>query len=192
MPLPYCNPNCRTPRHWKFTQHHRTTRPTLSGRRSIYTEILSQRAVKPKSINQPTLMADLRLDPFQYHTVSSFAWDSAVKYSSVFLELITYLELHLCVETVIRGERAVLGTPRYARVNNQDLPEGLYDPQKETSTIYFFDFIGLYCHCMCLSLPLYGFRWLSDWELKKFDVISIPANALLHYRLRPYLPRRIA
>ena len=26
-PLPYCNPNCRTPRHWKLTQHHRTTRP---------------------------------------------------------------------------------------------------------------------------------------------------------------------
>ena len=26
-PLPYCNPNCRTPRHWKFTQYHRTTRP---------------------------------------------------------------------------------------------------------------------------------------------------------------------
>ena len=26
-PLPYCNQNCRTPRHWKFTQHHRTTRP---------------------------------------------------------------------------------------------------------------------------------------------------------------------
>ena len=24
-PLPYCNPNCRTPRHWKFTQQHRTT-----------------------------------------------------------------------------------------------------------------------------------------------------------------------
>ena len=26
-PLPYCNQNCRTPRHWKFTQHLRTTRP---------------------------------------------------------------------------------------------------------------------------------------------------------------------
>ena len=26
-PLPYCNPNCRTPRHWKFTQHLCTTRP---------------------------------------------------------------------------------------------------------------------------------------------------------------------
>ena len=28
-PLPYCNQNCRTPRHWKFTQHRRTTRPPL-------------------------------------------------------------------------------------------------------------------------------------------------------------------
>ena len=26
-PLPYCNQNCRTPRHWKLTQRHRTTRP---------------------------------------------------------------------------------------------------------------------------------------------------------------------
>ena len=29
-PLPYCNQNGRTPRHWKFTQHHRTTRPPPS------------------------------------------------------------------------------------------------------------------------------------------------------------------
>ena len=26
-PLPYYDPNCRTPWHWKFTQGHRTTRP---------------------------------------------------------------------------------------------------------------------------------------------------------------------
>ena len=26
-PVPYYHPNCRTPRHWKFTQDHRTTRP---------------------------------------------------------------------------------------------------------------------------------------------------------------------
>ena len=28
-PLPYYHPNCRTPRHWKFNQGHRTTRPPL-------------------------------------------------------------------------------------------------------------------------------------------------------------------
>ena len=32
-PLPYCNPNCRTPEHWKFTKHHRTTRPPPSPKR---------------------------------------------------------------------------------------------------------------------------------------------------------------
>ena len=26
-PWPYYHPNCTTPRHWKFTQDHRTTRP---------------------------------------------------------------------------------------------------------------------------------------------------------------------
>ena len=26
-PLPYYHPNCRTPRYWKLTQDHRTTRP---------------------------------------------------------------------------------------------------------------------------------------------------------------------
>ena len=34
-PLPYCNQNCRTPRHWKFTQHHRTTRPPPQGKESL-------------------------------------------------------------------------------------------------------------------------------------------------------------
>ena len=30
-PLPYCNQNCRMPRHWKFTQHHRTTNHPNNG-----------------------------------------------------------------------------------------------------------------------------------------------------------------
>ena len=34
-PLPYYNPNCRTPRHWKFTQHHRTTQPPHPGTGSL-------------------------------------------------------------------------------------------------------------------------------------------------------------
>ena len=30
-PLPYYHPNCRTPRHWKIAQGHRTTRPPQMG-----------------------------------------------------------------------------------------------------------------------------------------------------------------
>ena len=34
-PLPNFNQNCRTPRHWKFTQHNRTTRPPRERRQMI-------------------------------------------------------------------------------------------------------------------------------------------------------------
>ena len=45
-PLPYCTQNCRTPLHWKFTQHHRTTRPPHS-------------LIGPLSPNQPTNQPNL-------------------------------------------------------------------------------------------------------------------------------------
>ena len=35
-PLPYYHPNCRAPRHWKFTQDHRTTRPPLLGQEPTF------------------------------------------------------------------------------------------------------------------------------------------------------------
>ena len=36
-PLPYYHPNCRTPRHWKFTQDHRTTPPNSKSHSSVIT-----------------------------------------------------------------------------------------------------------------------------------------------------------
>ena len=46
-PLPYYDQNCRTPRYWKFTQDHRTTRPPLgssveTGTHNITFEMLIQ------------------------------------------------------------------------------------------------------------------------------------------------------
>ena len=34
-PLPDCHLNCRTPKHWKFTQYHRTTRPTPTKKKEV-------------------------------------------------------------------------------------------------------------------------------------------------------------
>ena len=34
-PLPFCYPNCRTPRHCKFIQHHRTTQPPPGGNEMV-------------------------------------------------------------------------------------------------------------------------------------------------------------
>ena len=50
-PLPYCNPNCRTPRHWKFTQHLRTTRPPPLSQTPRYVRI-SNRIYPTKSFPQ--------------------------------------------------------------------------------------------------------------------------------------------
>ena len=41
-PLPYCNQNCRTPRHWKFTQNHRTTRPPS---KHLWTDPMSRKPI---------------------------------------------------------------------------------------------------------------------------------------------------
>lgn len=128
------------------------------------------------TIFRQTLMRDLRLDPMHYYTLSSYAWDSALRFSGVSLELITDPEIHLCVETAVRGGCAVLGTPRYAEANNPCTPG--FDPTKEKSTIHFFDFNGLYTSVMAdFPLPTFGFRWLSDWELDRFDINAVPANS---------------
>ena len=52
-PLPYCNQNCRTPRHCKFTQHHRTTRPPPAmwatiKEASLLAHLITKRQMKPQ------------------------------------------------------------------------------------------------------------------------------------------------
>ena len=49
-PLPYYNPNCRAPRHWKFTQHYRTTRPPHAS--------VVKSTVKPVSLTDATTQTD--------------------------------------------------------------------------------------------------------------------------------------
>ena len=47
-PLPYCNQNCRTPRHWKVTQHHRTTRPRDGQQLNYWRASTSSRSTNPR------------------------------------------------------------------------------------------------------------------------------------------------
>ena len=51
-PLPYCNPNCRTPRHWKFAQHHRITRPPQTTCDFIYVYLTLSVEISFNLINQ--------------------------------------------------------------------------------------------------------------------------------------------
>ena len=67
-PLPYCNLNCRTPRHWKFTQHHRTTRPpTVDESKNVQTTPTRTHCKRSRSLlyctMQSGLLAHLRTNP---------------------------------------------------------------------------------------------------------------------------------
>ena len=59
-PLPYHLPNCRVPRHWKFTKGYRITRPPTFGTLNVY---MSERYKKIK----PRFLVILRLGPLRQY-----------------------------------------------------------------------------------------------------------------------------
>ena len=83
-----------------------------------------------------------------------------------------------CIKSAIKGGVAFIGSPRYARANHPDMPQNEYDPTAPTTHIHFFDFNGLYTEVMQSNrLPTHGFRWLSEYELERFNVMEIPEDS---------------
>ena len=62
-PLPYCNQNCRTPRHWKFTQHHRTTRPppAIISQANQGEEVATQTLAQVKNNRKVTVLLNVKI-----------------------------------------------------------------------------------------------------------------------------------
>ena len=118
------------------------------------------------------------LDPMHYYSISGYSFDCALRRTETKLELYTCLDMHQMTELSIRGGLALIGSPRYARANNPAMPEGEYDPQEEHSFIEMLDFNGLYNFIMAnYKLPSFGFRWLSEREIERFDIMSIPESS---------------
>ena len=64
------------------------------------------------------------------------------------------------------------------------MPEGCYGPEKPTSYIYFLDFNSLYPSIMAdFRVPTYDFKWLSQFEIERFHVMSVPAESDMGYIL---------
>ena len=130
------------------------------------------------SIFRKTMLDSFSLDPMQYFSLSGYSFDCALRKTETKIELLTCLEMHQMIENSVRGGLATIGSPRYAKANNSTMPEEEYDPESPTSFIHFFDFNGLYTSVMKnYRLPSFGFRWLSETELERFDVLSIPASS---------------
>jgi hypothetical protein len=125
-----------------------------------------------------TAMAYYSLDPAHYLTLPSFSFDSCLKYTNVSLELITDPEIHLFIESSIRGGISVISN-RYARANNPYLDD--YDNSRANSYIFYVDANNLYGWAMSEKLPMKDFRFLSRDEFERLDFLKVPDDSDIGY-----------
>ena len=82
--------------------------------------------------------------------------------------------MYLFIERAKRGGMSFIGH-RYAKANNKDMK--MFDPNKESSYLMYFDANSLYSKAMCFPLPVGNFKWLETsrkkFILKSFKKISI-------------------
>lgn len=91
------------------------------------------------------------LDPvFYYYTSPSFSFDAIIKHTNIQLELLTDFDMHLYIESSVRGG-LTQASMRYAKTNNQNKSD--YDPVNLKSWIVYQGYINLYGK-QCLSTHL--------------------------------------
>jgi len=112
------------------------------------------------------------LDPANYLTAPSLAWDAFLKYTKVEIELIDNIDMYLMIEKGLRGGYSNIGSIRYAKANNKYLGKE-YDKNIKTSYIQYEDMNNLYGWSMCQMLPLNNFKFI--------DVNEIDVEKILNY-----------
>lgn len=121
-----------------------------------------------------------KLDPAYYVTSPGLSWDAMLLYTGVKLDLIDDIEMYEMIERGIRGGLAQCSL-RYAKANNKYMSD--YDKSKPSSYLIYLDCNNLYGHAMMKKMPVSEFRFLSDDEIKKIDVLSISDDAEFGYIL---------
>ena len=111
-----------------------------------------------------TCLKHYGLDPAHYYTSPGLSWDALLKYTNIKLELLTDCNMHLFIETGMRGGIST-EMQRYAKANNPHLHD--YDPDKETSCILYLDANNLYGWAMSQPLPVGNFRWMQTMPTEK-------------------------
>lgn len=126
-------------------------------------------------------LAVYELDPCRYLTAPGLSWDAMLKETGVNLELLTDYEMLQFVQSGIRGGISQV-SKRYAKSNNQ-FTAPTNQTAGESNFIVYLDVNNLYGHAMRQHLPHSNFVWLSDCEIKKFDILSQRPDSDIGYIL---------
>ena len=111
-------------------------------------------------------LENMGLEPAHYVSGPSFSWDAALKMTRPRLEYVKDIDMHLMIESRIRGGISNV-MKRYATANNPYVPG--YDSSQPETYIQFFDAVNLYGFGQMGKLPYDGFRWevLSENSLQE-------------------------
>ena len=124
-------------------------------------------------------LKEFQLDPAHFYSAPGLSWSAMLKMTKVELQLITDIDSLNFVSHGIRGGVSFIAH-RYAEANNPYIDN--YDPTKE---LYLFlaDANNLYAYGMTQNLPKSGFRFLSDREIQKLDILNVPDDGPKGYLL---------
>ena len=120
-------------------------------------------------------MRDYGLDPKHYVSLPEFSWAALFYKTKAEVELLTDPEMHLFIESSIRGGVATISA-RYALANNPYLPPEHYDPSKEHSYVIYADANNLYGLSLSMPLPISDFKFLSEEEIEHLDIMNVPRD----------------
>ena len=114
-------------------------------------------------------LKDYGLDPCHYFSSPGLSWDAMLKMTGIRLEKINNIDVHLFLEKGMRGGISYI-SKRYSKSD-------------EDTSIMYWDANNLYGWAMIQDLPYGRFKFLSQEEIKSFNLDSIAENTLVGYIL---------
>ena len=105
-----------------------------------------------------------------YDPCPGLSWDAMLKMTGIKLELISDVEMHLCIEKGMRDGISYIST-RHSKVD------------EDNKFIMYWDANNLYAWAMNQPLPYFDFNFLTKKEIGEFCLNSISENSPIGYIL---------
>ena len=123
-------------------------------------------------------LENFRLDPANYITSASLAWDALLLKSDIELELITDVEILDMFEKSKRGGLTFVSSKRWAKANNRAMGSN-YNKDEESSYISYLDANNLYGWAMIQSIPYKNIKFDNDVTLPA--ILNTPDDSEIGY-----------
>ena len=120
-----------------------------------------------------------KLDPANYITAPSLAWDAMLLKTDIKLDLISDIKILDIIERHKRGGLTFVGSKRYVKANNHYMSN--YNPDLPEDYIMYWDANNLYGWAMSECLPYKDIKFDNDVSLK--TILNTPDDADTGYIL---------